>query len=267
MKKRSKEFLQVAFYLSKFGVKSPPKRLKVKNWDKAYWVFYEKLNGGRTLIAFKRSLKNARDNFDSHLLNTNRVGWQTKDGMPSILSKEAQNIFDELNKLTEEEVWGKIRKFSDLNIKEYDQIIDDLISIQETESSSKKEKKVHTEGGKKFFISSRYERRLSLRNAAIKIHGFKCKVCDFDFKEIYGEWGAGFIEVHHLQALADNEGNEIETNPETDLTVLCANCHRMVHRKKGITLTIEELKAKIKRNKWLIVVLIPKLNEGLNLFY
>ncbi|GHT42114.1 hypothetical protein FACS189437_09810 [Bacteroidia bacterium] len=29
------------------------------------------------------------------------------------------------------------------------------------------------------------------------------------------------------------------------LIVVCANCHRMIHRKKGITLTLEELKQKI----------------------
>ena len=43
------------------------------------------------------------------------------------------------------------------------------------------------------------------------------------------------------------QGKEVEVNPETDLIVLCANCHRMVHRKKGMTLTIEELKEKIKK--------------------
>lgn len=67
------------------------------------------------------------------------------------------------------------------------------------------------------------------------------------WQTFYGKWGEGFIEVHHLQALAENEGQEVQINPELDLTVLCANCHRMVHRKKGLTLTIEELKEKIRK--------------------
>jgi len=130
-----------------------------------------------------------------------------------------------------EKAFDKILEISDLN----------LNKISPPDKITTK-----TEGGRKVVISNRYERRVSTRNQAIKIHGLKCKVCDFDFEELYGEWGEGFIEVHHIQALADNKGEEIETNPETDLTVLCANCHRMIHRKGGITLTISELKEKIK---------------------
>ena len=58
--------------------------------------------------------------------------------------------------------------------------------------------------------------------------------------------GKGFIEIHQ-QPLSENKGKEIETNPEKDLAVLCANCHRMVHRKKDITLSIQELKEKINK--------------------
>ena len=32
-------------------------------------------------------------------------------------------------------------------------------------------------------------------------------------------------------------------NPATDLSVLCANCHSMIHRSKTSTLSIEELEA------------------------
>lgn len=74
----------------------------------------------------------------------------------------------------------------------------------------------------------------------------ECSVCGFNFQEFYGDLGKGFIEVHHIQPLSENK-EEVETNPKTDLAVLCANCHRMVHRKKGMTLSIEELKAKIQK--------------------
>ncbi|EPR65481.1 hypothetical protein ADICYQ_5402 [Cyclobacterium qasimii M12-11B] len=39
------------------------------------------------------------------------------------------------------------------------------------------------------------------------------------------------------------------TSPAEDLTVLCANCHRMVHRRKDIVLSLEELKQKIQAAK------------------
>ncbi|WP_296311004.1 HNH endonuclease [Winogradskyella sp. UBA3174] len=252
MEKRSKEFLEVGFYLSKFGeinknenYPSPPSRLKVDKWNNAYRIFYEKLNGGRTVLAFERSLKNARDAFDSHLPNSQRIGWLADNKKPNPLGKESQIVFDNLINKSEDQVWEIIEKYSDLKVKEYKQIFEDLIAIQENESEYKTGK---TEGGKKIVTSSSYERNPSVRNDAIKIHGLKCSACGFNFQNFYGDWGKGFIEVHHIQPLSENKGKEIETNPKTDLEVLCANCHRMVHRKKGITLSLQELKEKINKS-------------------
>lgn len=251
MQKRSKSFLEVAFYLSKFGVliegdryPSPPARLKVDKWNQAYQIFYENLNSGRTVIGFGNSLNNARDAFDSHLPNSQRIGWLSDNKKPNPLGKEAQIVFDELINKSENEVWEIISAHSDLNVNDYKQIFDDLIGLQESESEYKKSK---TEGGKKVVTSSVYERQPSLRNYAVQIHGLECVVCGFNFEKHYGDWGKGFIEVHHLKPLSEKSGEETETNPEKDLAVLCANCHRMVHRKKGMTLSIEELKAKLKK--------------------
>ncbi|WP_052184233.1 HNH endonuclease [Psychroserpens sp. Hel_I_66] len=253
MEKRSKEFLEVGFYLSKFGevdknanYPSPPLRFKVDKWNNAYRIFYEKLNGGRTILAFERSLKNTRDGFDSHLPNSQRIGWLGDNKKPSPLGKEAHSVFDNLIDKAEEQVWEIIEKYSDLNAKDYKHTFDDLIGIQESESEYKTG---NTEGGKKVVTSSKYERQPSIRNEAINIHGLECAACGFNFQEFYGDWGKGFIEVHHIKPLSENKGEEKITNPETDLEVLCANCHRMVHRKKGITLSLQELKEKIIKNK------------------
>jgi len=43
------------------------------------------------------------------------------------------------------------------------------------------------------------------------------------------------------------KGEIRETNPERDLAVVCANCHAMIHRRKGVTLTLNELKDKMRR--------------------
>lgn len=252
MEKRSKEFLEVGFYLSKYGLisenekyPSPPIRLKVDKWNDAYRIFYEQLNGGRTILSFERSLKNARDGFDSHLPNSKRIGWLSDNKKPNPLGKEAQIVFDNLKDKSEKEVWGIISKYSDLSVKEYKQIFEDLIGIQESESEFKIGQ---TEGGLKVVTSSIYERKPSVRKYAIEIHGLECAACGFNFNEFYGNWGKGFIEVHHTNPLSRNKGEETETNPKTDLAVLCANCHRMVHRKKNITLSIQELKEKINNN-------------------
>ena len=56
-----------------------------------------------------------------------------------------------------------------------------------------------------------------------------CEVCDFEFGERYGDRGIGYIEVHHLVPLA--EAGPTTTRVE-DLAVVCANCHRIIHRKE-----------------------------------
>lgn len=96
-------------------------------------------------------------------------------------------------------------------------------------------------GTRKNVLISRYERKPSLRAKAIIFHGLSCKACGFNFGEVYGSHGEDYIEVHHTKPVSTLDDDE-SVNPITDLTVLCANCHRMVHRKRGSPLTIEELK-------------------------
>lgn len=98
-----------------------------------------------------------------------------------------------------------------------------------------------TEGGRHLMISTRVERSSRNRIEAIRLHGYKCQVCGFDFAETYGEHGRNYIEVHHINPLAEQNG-EHTVNPETDLVCLCANCHRMAHRNRNSVLSIDELK-------------------------
>ena len=76
---------------------------------------------------------------------------------------------------------------------------------------------------------------------AKKRHGTKCAVCGFSFGEVYGFHGDGFIEIHHLNPIA-NGGRKTNVN---DLCPVCANCHRMLHRGAAL-LSIKELKRIIK---------------------
>ena len=96
------------------------------------------------------------------------------------------------------------------------------------------------EGGSKKRLVSYYERKQNLRAKAILIHGTTCKVCQFNFKDNYGEHGEDYIEVHHLVPIHTLD-KLTKVNPETDMVVLCANCHRMIHRKKYSPLSIEDL--------------------------
>jgi len=99
------------------------------------------------------------------------------------------------------------------------------------------------EGKKKKRFTSYYERNPFYRNKAIEIHGLTCMVCGFNFESVYGKLGRGFIHVHHNKPI--NESGPTRINPLIDMSVLCPNCHAMIHRNKNYTLTLEELKSLI----------------------
>jgi hypothetical protein len=61
-----------------------------------------------------------------------------------------------------------------------------------------------------------------------------CEACEFDFAAVYGQLGVGFAECHHTQPLAQKSGERRTTL--TDLAVVCANCHRMLHRRPWRTM-------------------------------
>ncbi len=58
----------------------------------------------------------------------------------------------------------------------------------------------------------------------------ECEACGFDFKKTYGDLGEAFCEVHHRVPLSELQA-ETKTSLK-DLAVVCANCHRMLHRMK-----------------------------------
>jgi len=99
------------------------------------------------------------------------------------------------------------------------------------------------DGERKVRFSSYYERNQFYRNKAIKIHGLTCMVCGFNFEKFYGEIGKGYINVHHNKPISKSGPTKI--NPEMDMSVLCSNCHAMLHRNKCITLKIDQLKKMI----------------------
>jgi predicted HNH restriction endonuclease len=105
-----------------------------------------------------------------------------------------------------------------------------------------------TEGEKLARLISYFERNPVLRKKAIIFHGTKCKVCNFDFEEKYGEHGKNYIEVHHIVPLSTIPAPST-IDPEKDLTVLCSNCHRMIHRRREKTMTPEQLVTVIAANE------------------
>lgn len=105
------------------------------------------------------------------------------------------------------------------------------------------------EGGIVLKLHKRRERDRKLVKAKLEsaraVGQLSCEVCSFDFKSAYGALGEGYIEVHHL-----NPVHLLKPGMKTrldDLALLCANCHRMAHR-RSTTVPLQELKAAYKGN-------------------
>lgn len=130
------------------------------------------------------------------------------------------------------------------------QALEDLNLTPNFESSQEYSDNVSLikEGERVSYYTTKYERKPQNRLAAIKMHGAKCQICGFDFEKVYGEFGKGFIEVHHITPL-HNINEEVDVNPETDLICICSNCYRMIHHRKRGTLTPKKLKEIICLNK------------------
>jgi hypothetical protein len=113
--------------------------------------------------------------------------------------------------------------------------------VQSDIESLKNEEEWFEEGGKESRLTNHYERDPKLRASAVRYHGTRCSVCGFDFAEVYGEHGLGFIEVHHLR-LRSTLARKTKVDPKRDMATVCSNCHRMIHRTRERVLTAEELK-------------------------
>jgi 5-methylcytosine-specific restriction protein A len=86
------------------------------------------------------------------------------------------------------------------------------------------------EDASRFRLHKRIERNAGLAKKVKQLQGYTCKVCGTNFESRYGVIGHGFIEAHHLKPLASLKGKKVAMDPATDFAVLCANCHRMIHR-------------------------------------
>ena len=100
-----------------------------------------------------------------------------------------------------------------------------------------------------------YQRSRLLRDYAIEQFTadgrIACRTCSFDFLDFYGEVGRGFIEIHHIRPVFQYEGDDMErtlAQALANVAPVCANCHRMIHRRRATTLSIAGLMAAIDAN-------------------
>jgi hypothetical protein len=96
------------------------------------------------------------------------------------------------------------------------------------------------EGASKKILVDRFERSSKARSDCLRVHGYLCSVCGFDFAVVYGPTGHEYIHVHHSVPMS-KIGKEYAVDPAKDLVPICPNCHAMIHR-SSTPLTIARLR-------------------------
>jgi hypothetical protein len=112
---------------------------------------------------------------------------------------------------------GRLREISDLTVEAT--LPEELTNVGQ-----------FVEGAKRSITVNAYERNKKARQACIDYYGYQCVVCNFNFEEIYGSVGEGYIHVHHIKPLSEVD-SEYEVDPIADLRPVCPNCHSMIHRR------------------------------------
>ena len=114
-----------------------------------------------------------------------------------------------------------------------------LYSSEAKEGSSKKAFHFYRERNKKII---NLKKQLFIQQHG----GLYCEACGFDFFSKYGERGKNYAEVHHNIPISDPAFTG--KTRLSDLSVLCSNCHRMIHRKNP-WISVAELKNIIYQQK------------------
>ena len=147
----------------------------------------------------------------------------------------------------------EILKYLLINDFSYIDLTENLRKIEKNQDKKKievfDENVIIQEGRKKIVETAVYERSSTLRNYAIKHFCIEdkifCQCCNFNFQDFYGEQiGKGFIEIHHTKPIFKYEDEDLENTlfqAINNLTPVCSNCHRMIHRNWNKPLEIQYL--------------------------
>ncbi|MGB5931168.1 MAG: HNH endonuclease, partial [Cyclobacteriaceae bacterium] len=150
-------------------------------------------------------------------------------------TEELENIFNEGNvEDAQLAIWNLFRPYFRPfinNINPYAPFLDEDIEHEPTrEGKAKITTHLTRERNRKLVNAKKAQ---ALRNG--KLH---CEVCEFSFMKMYGQ---EFIECHHDTPIHKGE----KLNGIEDLSLVCSNCHRMLHRKfDGEYHTVESLRKK-----------------------
>ncbi len=99
------------------------------------------------------------------------------------------------------------------------------------------------EGMKIEVLSLRSTRSQRLRRQALAQANGVCCVCRRDFSQLLSGRGVRVLQVHHRKQLSSTDCPQRTTI--SDLAVVCANCHMLLHLDRAKPLKVEELRRRL----------------------
>ncbi|WP_080762067.1 MULTISPECIES: HNH endonuclease [Pseudomonas] len=118
-------------------------------------------------------------------------------------------------------------------------------TLFECDSQRVIKEEIFEEGRRWDIRATAIERNPEARAACIDKYGSDCFVCGFNFGKVYGDFGKGYIHVHHRVDISTRY-ERYKIDPVEDLVPLCPNCHAMVHTQRP-SMSVEELKDRYQR--------------------
>ena len=198
-----------------------------------------KILSGRTDDKFSQKVRNlkAHDTFErfGYAAYQNGVLVITQAGVEHLNNNQDILTYLLINDFTYSDLTENLQRIETTTDKRRIETFDENIIIQE--------------GIKSITQKEVYERSKMLRDYALEYYTkdgrIDCTCCTFNFSDFYGgDMGSNFIEMHHVKPIFKYEGDEfVKTIKEAvlNLTPVCSNCHRMIHRNWSKPREIQEL--------------------------
>lgn len=203
---------------------------------------------GRADDYFSQKVRNVKSHSSlKDLVNYDREkGWSlTSEGIKFL--DDNSEVVDEIERILENNTFDYIQKINFIDLAVLPFFSRKKVKI--TAKTHKKIKKVvfydeNISEGKVTTRSTQVrERSKKLRDKAIEHFkedsgSIKCCICGYEFADHFGEFGCGYIEIHHKKPVYQYEENDVDkvlSSALDNLAPVCGNCHRMLHHKKNTT--------------------------------
>ena len=150
-------------------------------------------------------------------------------------------------------IYDPTPEFSDVAVGRFRQLacsfFEEVARALPNASADDEKQEVYPQCENRKLVTSHLQRERSrLLATSCKIRDdFTCQVCHLKFEERYGSLGKDFAEAHHLVPLSQLR-DKVKTRIE-DLTTVCANCHRMLHRMEGKRNDVSNLRAIFRKHQ------------------